>query len=73
MSAAALVRYWNLEPVWPPLTFYLLVPVGLVAINLCPVYVYGWIETVAGALKTVLLLTVSGCIFAVSRQGTSMP
>jgi yeast amino acid transporter len=69
LSAAALIKYWNLEAPWPPLVFYFLVPSFLVALNLFPVYVYGWIETVGGALKTLLLLVVSCIMFAISRQG----
>jgi hypothetical protein len=33
------------------------------------VYVYGWIETVGGALKTLLLIVVSCILFGVSQQG----
>jgi amino acid permease len=69
LSAAALIKYWNLETPWPPLIFYFLVPVFFVALNLFPVYVYGWIETVGGVLKTLLLIVVSCIMFAVSQQG----
>jgi yeast amino acid transporter len=69
LSAAAMIRYWNLEPIWPPLIFYLIAPLAMVGINLCPVYVYGWIETVGGIVKSILLFAVSGCMFAVSRHG----
>ena len=73
LSAAALVRYWDIEPFWSPLIFYFLAPLGMVGLNLCPVYVYGWVETVGGVLKTILLFVVSGCMFAVSRQGRQPP
>jgi amino acid permease len=69
LSAAALAKYWELEPVWPPLVFYGLVPFFLVALNLFPVYVYGWIETVGGVLKTLLVIVVSCLMFGISRQG----
>jgi amino acid permease len=69
LSAAALVKYWDLEAAWPPIIFYFLVPFFLVGLNLFPVYVYGWIETVGGALKTLLIIVVSCILFGISRQG----
>jgi amino acid permease len=69
LSAAALIKYWKLETTWPPLLFYFLVPAFFVGLNLFPVYVYGWIETVGGALKTLLLIVVSCIMFGVSQQG----
>ncbi|KAE9367500.1 hypothetical protein N431DRAFT_486595 [Stipitochalara longipes BDJ] len=73
LSAAALIKYWNLETPWPPLIFYFLVPLFFVALNLFPVYVYGWIETVGGALKSLLLIVVSCIMFAVSQQDGNHP
>ncbi|KAH8890573.1 hypothetical protein GQ53DRAFT_866849, partial [Thozetella sp. PMI_491] len=68
LGAANLLTYWLPDNTWPPFVFYGVVPWVLVAVNMLGVRIYGWIETVFGFLKVVLLFSVTCLLYYISNK-----
>ncbi|KAG8531717.1 uncharacterized protein KY384_003349 [Bacidia gigantensis] len=51
IAAAAFTNYWGFAQVYQTVFMYFLTPVLLLAINLCGVFWFGWIETIGGLVK----------------------
>ncbi|KAK0645438.1 amino acid permease-domain-containing protein [Cercophora newfieldiana] len=68
LGAANLVQFWDLTAIWPPFIFYLIVPILLLSINLAGISFYGWVETVCGMLKTILIFGVICTLFDISTK-----
>ncbi|KAK0707342.1 amino acid permease-domain-containing protein [Lasiosphaeris hirsuta] len=71
LGAAKLVQFWSLIAIWPPFIFFLMVPFILLAVNLAGIKVYGWVETVFGMLKTVLVFGVTCTLYDISTKAIS--
>lgn len=82
--AASFAKYWHFEPILNSIVFYAVAPIILLIINtagvqfvvyLLAVFVtdtcryFGWIETLGGILKIMLLLGTAIFLFFVDRKG----
>lgn len=71
LNAAKIIQYWNPGPIWPPLAFYGIAPLAMLALNMCGVKYFGWVETVGGVLKVVMILGVSIVLCDIAREGNA--
>lgn len=74
MTAAHLSEYWGgSEPqAWRIVVFYFFAPVTMLVINLFPVRVFGWIESIGGAIKIMLVVATTFALFAMAGDSKSL-
>ncbi|QDS67850.1 hypothetical protein FKW77_007563 [Venturia effusa] len=68
LAAAQLSMYWGMNQTWQTLTFYLLVPVALILLNILGVFTFGIVETIGGALKVCLVTGISIMLYVFAAQ-----
>lgn len=73
MTAAHLAEYWGgSEPqTYRTVIFYFIAPVALLGINIFGVNVFGWIESIAGGLKILLVLATTFTLYGMAADSES--
>ncbi len=73
MTAAHLAEYWGgSEPqTYRTVVFYFIAPLVMLGINFLGVEVFGWIESIAGGLKTVLVVATTFTLFGMAGESKS--
>ncbi|KAG8158674.1 hypothetical protein KVR01_011796 [Diaporthe batatas] len=68
LTAASITQFWGLDHVGIGVIFYVAVPVFCIVINSINVKYFGWVETVGGLLKVLLIITMSVAFYAVAGK-----
>ncbi|KAF2097248.1 amino acid transporter [Rhizodiscina lignyota] len=66
LAAANLSKYWGMSQLWQTLGFYVLIPIGVTGINLSPVSIFGWIESISGILKVFLAFGTAVLLYVIA-------
>jgi len=64
-----MTNYWGLAQIWQTLGLYVLAPLVIVALNLCGVKYFGYVESVGGFLKILLVLGTTIVMLAIAGHG----
>ncbi|KAL9103249.1 MAG: hypothetical protein Q9163_001700 [Psora crenata] len=65
IAAANFTRYWHLAQVFQTVALYIIAPLVMLFINYAGVFTFGWIETIAGTLKIIIVIAGGIVIFVV--------
>ncbi|KAL8877304.1 MAG: hypothetical protein Q9198_004653, partial [Flavoplaca austrocitrina] len=68
IAAAEFAGYWDLAQVWQSFLIFVLCPVILLALNCAGVKIFGYIECVGGAIKTVFVIGSIILLFVLAGQ-----
>lgn len=68
LAAANLSRYWGLSQLWQTLAFYVFAPLAVLGVNLFGVSIFGWIESIGGALKMCLAVGIAFLMYAIAGK-----
>ncbi|KAL9038649.1 MAG: hypothetical protein Q9180_003006 [Flavoplaca navasiana] len=68
IAAAEFTGYWDLAQVWQSFLIFVLCPVILLALNCAGVKIFGYIECVGGAIKTVFVIGSIILLFVLAGQ-----
>ena len=70
--AANLAIYWGFPKGGQIGVFYVAIPIVLVGINMIDVRIFGWIETVGGMLKVILVLGITFALYHMANKRRSL-
>ncbi|KUI59867.1 Arginine permease [Cytospora mali] len=68
LQAASIAAYWNPSDNLIAILFYIITPVVFVVLNCFNVKYFGWVETVGGILKVILMIGVSIALYVVAAE-----
>ncbi|KUI73380.1 putative amino-acid permease meu22 [Cytospora mali] len=68
LQAASIAAYWNPSDNLISILFYIITPLIFVVLNCFNVKYFGWVETVGGILKVILMIGVSIALYTVAAE-----